>query len=180
MTAPVPMTDLELAGFIRDVPDYPSVGIMFKDITGLLVDPKALAEAVDRLAALVPDDVDLVSGMEARGFIVGAALALRLGVGFVPVRKAGKLPPPTRSLTYGLEYGEATVEIREGTVPVGARVMLVDDVLATGGTAAAGAELLEQLGAQVVGLAFLLELEGLGGREKLAGRSVSTVLLAGS
>lgn len=174
------MSDAELSGFVRDVPDYPNDGIMFKDITGLLVDPKALSEAVERLAALVPDDVDLVSGMEARGFIVGAALAFRLGVGFVPVRKAGKLPPPTRSLTYGLEYGEATVEIREGTVRAGARVMLVDDVLATGGTAAAGAELLEQLGAEVVGLAFLLELEGLGGRERLAGRSVSTVLLAGS
>ncbi len=102
------MSDAELSGFVRDVPDYPNDGIMFKDITGLLVDPKALSEAVERLAALVPDDVDLVSGMEARGFIVGAALAFRLGVGFVPVRKAGKLPPPTRSLTYGLEYGEAT------------------------------------------------------------------------
>lgn len=170
----------DLASYIRDVPDYPRDGIVFKDITGLLVDPAALTEAVDRLAALVPDDVELISGMEARGFIVGAALAFRLGLGFVPVRKAGKLPPPVRSATYGLEYGEATIEIREGTVPVGARVMLVDDVLATGGTAAAGAQLLEELGAEVVGLAFLLELGGLGGRERLAGRSVSTVLLAGS
>ena len=170
----------DLASYIRDVPDYPREGIVFKDITGLLVDPGALTEAVDRLAALVPDDVELISGMEARGFIVGAALALRLGLGFVPVRKAGKLPPPVRSTTYGLEYGEATIEIREGTVPVGARVMLVDDVLATGGTAAAGAQLLEELGAVVVGLAFLLELGDLGGRERLAGRAVSTVLLAGS
>lgn len=170
----------DLASYIRDVPDYPREGIVFKDITGLLVDPGALTEAVARLADRVPDDVELISGMEARGFIVGAALALRLGLGFVPVRKAGKLPPPVRSATYGLEYGEATIEIREGTVPVGARVWLVDDVLATGGTAAAGAQLLEELGAVVVGLGFLLELGGLGGRERLAGRAVSTVLLAGS
>lgn len=170
----------DLASYIRDVPDYPSAGILFKDITGLLVDPEAFTAAIDALAEHVPDDADLVSGMEARGFIIGAALALRLGKGFVPIRKAGKLPPPTRRLTYALEYGEATVEIREGTVEAGARVMLIDDVLATGGTAAAGAALLEQLGAHVVGLGFVLELDGLGGRERLAGRSVSSVLHAAS
>lgn len=172
--------DLDLLSYVRDVPDYPAPGVVFKDITGLVVDPDAFARAIDALAALVPEDVDLIAGMEARGFIVGAALALRLGKGFVPIRKAGKLPPPTRKLTYGLEYGEACVEVREGTVRPGARVMLIDDVLATGGTAAAGAELLELIGATVVGLAFLLELEDLRGRDKLVGRSVSTVLLTES
>ncbi|SDC22578.1 adenine phosphoribosyltransferase [Sanguibacter gelidistatuariae] len=171
---------IDLASFIRDVPDYPSAGILFKDITGLLVDPAAFAAAIEALVAFVPADADLISGMEARGFIVGAALAGRLGKGFVPIRKAGKLPPPTRRLTYSLEYGEASVEIREGTVEAGARVMLIDDVLATGGTAAAGAELLEQLGAVVVGLGFVLELEGLGGRERLSGRTVCSVLAAAS
>ena len=174
-----------LETLVLDVPDFPEPGIVFKDITPLLADPDGFAAVVAGLAEAGRDEhgatvVDAVVGLEARGFILAAPVALALGVGFVPVRKAGKLPPPTRSLTYGLEYGEATVEIREGTVPAGARVMLVDDVLATGGTAAAGAELLEQLGAEVVGLAFLLELDGLGGREKLVGRSVSTVLLAGS
>lgn len=174
------MLHTDLSTYVRDVPDYPSAGILFKDITGLLVDPAAFAAAIEALVPFVPENTDLISGMEARGFIIGAALSSRLSKGFVPIRKAGKLPPPTRRLTYALEYGEASVEIREGTVEAGARVMLIDDVLATGGTAAAGAELLEMLGAEVVGLGFVLELAGLGGRERLAGRTVSTVLSTAS
>jgi adenine phosphoribosyltransferase len=165
-----------LLAHVRDVPDFPEPGIVFKDITGLLVDGQAFGEAVRRLADLVPEDVELVAGMEARGFIVGAALAAHLGIGFVPIRKAGKLPPPTHRASYALEYGEAVLEIREGTVGPGARVLLVDDILATGGTAAAAADLVEQVGAEVVGVTFLLELLGLGGRDRLGGRVVSAVL----
>lgn len=172
---PEPLAEL-LASHIRDVPDYPSPGILFKDITGLLVDPEAFGALVDALENAVPHGVDLVAGMEARGFILGAALAARLGIGFVPIRKAGKLPPPTRSVTYDLEYGQASLELREGTVQRGARVLLVDDVLATGGTAAAAAELVEAVGAQVAGMAFLLELTALGGRSRLGGHEVSTIL----
>ncbi|MFE4466603.1 adenine phosphoribosyltransferase, partial [Oerskovia sp. NPDC056781] len=114
--------------------------------------------------------------LEARGFLIGAPLATRLGVGFLPLRKAGKLPPPTETVTYDLEYGTASIELRTGTLAPGARVLVVDDVLATGGTASAGAELVERCGGVVVGLAFLLELDGLGGRERLAGRQVDTLL----
>ena len=170
-----PSTDL-ISRRIRDVHDFPEPGIVFKDITGVLVDPEAFRALVEALAHVAPADIDLVAGMEARGFILGAALAAHLGTGFVPIRKVGKLPPPTRSVSYDLEYGQATLELREGTVPVGARVLLVDDVLATGGTAAAAAELVEAVGAHVVGLAFLLELTALGGRARLDGRAVSSIL----
>lgn len=170
-----PQADL-IASHIRDVPDFPEPGIVFKDITGLLVDAEAFGAVIDALADAVPAGVDLVAGMEARGFILGAALAARLGTGFVPIRKAGKLPPPTRAVTYDLEYGQASLELREGTVRPGAGVLLVDDVLATGGTAAAAAELVETVGARVVGLAFLLELTALAGRDRLGGRAVSSIL----
>lgn len=170
--------DALIFSHIRDVPDYPEPGIVFKDITGLLVDVEGFSAVIDAFAEAVPASVDLVAGMEARGFIVGAALAARLGTGFVPIRKAGKLPPPTQTVTYELEYGHASLELREGTVAPGAGVLLVDDVLATGGTASAAAELVEAVGARVVGLAFLLELTGLGGRERLAGRAVSSILAA--
>lgn len=176
MTSTARLTRAELAAHIRDVQDYPAPGILFKDITGLLVDANAFRGAVEALAETVPEGTELIAGTEARGFIFGAALAARLGLGFVPVRKAGKLPPPVHSHSYDLEYGRSTLEIREGTVATGARVLLVDDVLATGGTAAAAAVLLETLGADVVALAFLLEIDGLGGRERLAGRSVSSIL----
>jgi adenine phosphoribosyltransferase len=170
----------EVLGLIRDVPDYPQPGVTFRDITGLLADGRALGDVVDSLAAFAAGGVDLVAGLEARGFLLGAPLATRLGVGFLPLRKAGKLPPPTQTVTYDLEYGTASIELRTGTLAPGARVLVVDDVLATGGTASAGAELVERCGGVVVGLAFLLELDGLGGRERLAGRQVDTLLRVGS
>ena len=167
---------------VRAVPDYPGPGIVFRDITGLLADGDAFGHVVEALGdvARAAGGVDLVAGMEARGFLIGAPLATHLGVGFVPLRKAGKLPPPTDTVTYDLEYGSATIALRAGPLPPGARVLVVDDVLATGGTAAAGAELVERGGGVVVGLAFLLELEGLGGRARLAGREVATLVRGAS
>jgi adenine phosphoribosyltransferase len=172
----------EVRALIRDVPDYPHPPIVFRDITPLLADGAAFADVVEAFATLVDADggVDVVAGMEARGFLLGAPLAMRLGVGFLPLRKAGKLPPPVERVEYALEYGSAAIELRTGTLEPGARVLLVDDVLATGGTAAAAAELVERCGGQVVALAFLLELAGLGGRERLTGRTVETLLRAES
>ncbi|WP_125778172.1 adenine phosphoribosyltransferase [Antribacter gilvus] len=162
---------------IADVPDFPTPGIMFRDITPLLADGPALSDVVDAFASLASaEGVDVVAGMEARGFLLGAPLAVRLGVGFLPLRKAGKLPPPTERVEYDLEYGSATIELRSGTLAPGSRVLLVDDVLATGGTAEAAARLVEQCGGVVVGLAFLLELAALGGRDRLDGRHVDTLL----
>jgi adenine phosphoribosyltransferase len=167
---------------IREIPDFPKAGILFRDITPLLADGPAFNEAVASLADLVAHHgpVDTVTGMEARGFVLGAALAVRLGVGFVPLRKAGKLPPPVESVTYDLEYGTATLEVRTGTVTPGSRVLIVDDVLATGGTAAAAVRLVEACGGDVVGAAFLLELDGLGGRDALSGLVVDSLLTTGS
>lgn len=172
----------EVRALIRDVPDYPHPPIVFRDITPLLADGAALGDVIEAFAGLAAADggVDAVAGMEARGFVLGAPLATRLGVGFLPLRKAGKLPPPVERVEYDLEYGSAAIELRTGTLRRGARVLLVDDVLATGGTAAAAAELVERCGGQVVALAFLLELAGLGGRERLAGRTVETMLRAES
>ncbi|MFB9315146.1 adenine phosphoribosyltransferase [Nocardioides plantarum] len=155
---------------VRDVPDYPEPGIVFKDITPLLSDPAGFAAVVDGLAAAGRDGegrvvVDKVVGMEARGFIVGAPVALALGVGFVPVRKAGKLPGPTHAVSYALEYGEATLEVHCDAVAPGERVLLVDDVLATGGTVAATRELIAACGGETVGVAVLMELSFLPGRE---------------
>lgn len=151
---------------VRDVPDYPEPGVMFRDITPLLADPVAFGRTIEALAdGLGP--VDIVAGIEARGFIVAAPLALRLGAGFLPVRKAGKLPGETVGVDYGLEYGEARIEILADAVSPGDRVLVVDDVLATGGTAAAAVELVENRGGHVVGLRFLIELAALGGRAKL-------------
>jgi adenine phosphoribosyltransferase len=168
----------EIRALIRDVPGYPHEPVVFRDITPLLADGPALADVVEAFARLVDVDggVDVVAGMEARGFLVGAPLALRLGVGFLPLRKAGKLPPPVERADYELEYGSAAIELRSGTLRPGARVLVVDDVLATGGTAAAAAELVERCGGEVVALAFLLELGGLGGRDRLVGRKVETLL----
>jgi len=170
----------QLAAGVRDVPDYPSPGILFKDITPLLADPVLLAASVGALAAPhAPGsgaEVDLVAGIEARGFIFGAGVALALGVGFVPIRKKGKLPHTTVSAEYTLEYGTAVIEVHEDAVRPGQRVLLLDDVLATGGTAEAAAGLLERIGAQVVAVSFVLELGFLNGRERLAGRDVTSLL----
>ena len=160
---------------IRDVPDYPRPGVMFKDITPLLADPAGFAATVDALAD-GHDRIDKVAGIEARGFILAAPVALRLGVGFVPVRKVGKLPGPTHAETYELEYGTATVEVHTDAFAPTDRVLMIDDVLATGGTAKAKTELVEQLGGEVVGLLFVVELGFLNGREKLAGYTVQSLI----
>lgn len=157
---------------LRDVPDFPTPGVVFKDITPLLADPGAFRAVVEALAEPWRGAVDLVAGVEARGFVVGAALALELGVGFVPVRKAGKLPGDTVSASYDLEYGSATIEVHADAVPAGERVVLVDDVLATGGTAVAAWDLLERVGGRVVGFDCVVELGFLGGRERLGERRV--------
>ncbi len=158
----------DLARLIRDVPDFPSPGIIFRDVAPLLAEPAAFESVVAGLAALA-DDVDAVVGIESRGFILGAPVALRTGAGFVPARKAGKLPGATVSVAFALEYGEAVLELQAGAIAPGQRVLIVDDVLATGGTAAATAQLVEQLGGEVVGLSFLLELTALDGAARLAG-----------
>ena len=156
-----------LSARIRDVPDFPSPGVLFKDITPLLADAKSFAQCVDALAAPWRDTaIDTVCGIEARGFIFGATLARRLGVGFVPLRKAGKLPAATRGIDFGLEYGEARLEIHADALAAGAHVLIVDDVLATGGTLAAAAGLVQALGAEVAGAAVVVELDFLHGRER--------------
>ncbi|WP_420640323.1 adenine phosphoribosyltransferase [Candidatus Poriferisocius sp.] len=153
---------------IRDVPDFPAEGILFKDITPLLDDGDALRWAADALADRFGDTkADRVVGVEARGFILGAAVAYRLGLGFVPFRKPGKLPYHTRSVSYQLEYGTASLESHTDALVPGQRILLVDDVLATGGTAAAAAELVRTGGAHLAGAAFLVELDFLGGRAQL-------------
>jgi adenine phosphoribosyltransferase len=170
------LTSLILA-HVRDVPDYPKPGIMFKDITPLLADPSAFRAVIDGLADIF-GPVDKVVGIEARGFILAAPVACRLGAGFVPVRKKGKLPAATYAEEYVLEYGSAVLEVHQDAFAVGDRVLIVDDVLATGGTAAATASLVSQGGAKVAGLAFLMELSFLNGRDKLPdleSRSLLTV-----
>jgi adenine phosphoribosyltransferase len=166
---------------VRDVPDWPTSGVTFKDITPLLADGAVFAAVVDHLAAgaRALGGVDLVAGMEARGFILGAPVATALGAGFVPVRKAGKLPGPSLSASYSLEYGDAAIELHPSTIAPGARVLVLDDVLATGGTAAATADLVERAGGVVVGLTFLLELTALAGRDRLPGRTVESLLVVG-
>lgn len=159
---------VELKSFIRNVPDFPKKGIGFKDITTLLKDAKVFRKAVEELCAPYrEEELDAVVGVESRGFILGGAVAYELGVGFVPVRKPGKLPAETVKEEYALEYGADAVEIHKDGVPNGARVLVVDDLLATGGTAAATVRLVNKLGGVVIGVAFLIELSFLGGRKKL-------------
>ncbi|MCA9579350.1 MAG: adenine phosphoribosyltransferase [Polyangiales bacterium] len=164
-------TDARLAlveGLIREVPDFPKPGILFKDITPLLADAEGFATAVELMRESVADlGVDAIVGVEARGFLFGVALASALRCGFVPVRKPGKLPADTVSVTYELEYGSDTLEIHRDALRAGTRVLIVDDLLATGGTAAATAALVERTGARVVGLAVLIDLAFLGGAAKL-------------
>jgi adenine phosphoribosyltransferase len=154
---------------VRDVPDYPQPGVVFKDITPLLADGAAL-KAVVKALSTGHGPVDKVAGIEARGFILAASAACELGAGFVPVRKQGRLPGPTYAQTYQLEYGTATVEVHRDAVSPGERILVIDDVLATGGTAEATASLIERAGGEVVGVAVILELTFLGGRARLAGQ----------
>ncbi len=167
----------DLRSLIRDIPDFPRAGIAFKDITPLIADAGALAEGVRRLADLArPLEVDLVVAAEARGFLLGPAVALALGTGFALARKPGKLPYETVSAEYLLEYGAGQLELHSDAVAHGKRVLVHDDLLATGGTAAALCELVEQLGGEIAGCGFLIELAHLGGRERLAGREVHALL----
>jgi adenine phosphoribosyltransferase len=166
-----------LKRLIRHVPDFPKPGILFYDVTTLLKDPKGFQQAIDAMAASHhASKIDTVVGIESRGFIFGAAVADRLRAGFVPVRKPGKLPSRTRQETYALEYGTDSLELHEDAAEDGHRVLIVDDLLATGGTASACVRLVRAAGAELVGLQFLIELTGLGGREKLKGENVDTVL----
>jgi adenine phosphoribosyltransferase len=163
------MTDpLGIASLLREVPDFPMPGIVFKDISPLLSDGPAFDRVIRGLAKSVHDEADVVAGIEARGFLVAGALACQLGCGLVPVRKAGKLPPPTLRRSYDLEYGSAEIEVPDGLL-AGKRVVIVDDVLATGGTMRAAADLLTHAGARVVALAVIVELSFLNGRAALAG-----------
>ena len=162
---------------VRDVPDFPKKGVVFKDITPLLADPVTLSRVIDEIVVeLGRGTVDKVVGIEARGFIVAAPVAYHMAAGFVPIRKKGKLPWKTEHQSYELEYGEETIEIHSDAIARGERIAIVDDVLATGGTASAAAKLVEQLGGTVVSMAFLIELAFLKGREKLAGYEIVSLL----
>jgi len=165
----------ELRTLVRDIPGFPKPGIVFKDITPLLADGAAFRTVVTALAS-GHGPVDKVVGIEARGFILAAAAACDLGAGFVPVRKQGRLPGPTYAQSYELEYGSATVEVHQDAFSPGERVLIIDDVLATGGTAQATASLVRRAGAEIVGLAIIMELTVLGGRAKLAGEPLRTLL----
>ncbi|MGH7474709.1 MAG: adenine phosphoribosyltransferase [Longimicrobiales bacterium] len=167
-----------LRAAVRDVPDFPRPGVLFKDITPVLADSMLFAAAIDALADTAADVTpDIVVGIESRGFIIGAPVALRLGLGFVPIRKPGKLPFTAMREAYALEYGEDFLEAHVDAIASSHRVLIVDDVLATGGTAEAAARLIERLGGAVAGFAFLLELGFLNGRQRLTGRSVRSLLV---
>jgi adenine phosphoribosyltransferase len=168
---------LLLARYIRAVPDWPKKGILFRDITPLLADSQAFPAAVDALSAPFRHaGVAYVAGVEARGFIFGAAVAARLKAGFVPIRKKGKLPCETERITYALEYGTDCIEMHRDAIPRGAKVLLVDDLLATGGTMQAACELLEKVGAEVVGIAVVIELTDLNGRQRLGSHQVHALI----
>ena len=167
----------ELGERIRDIPDFPKPGILFKDITTMLKDGDSFKSAVDGLLAKVKGKpIDVVVGMESRGFIFGAPIAYALGVGFVPVRKLGKLPADVVSVEYDLEYGSATLEMHKDAMKPGAKVLIVDDLLATGGTVAGTIELVKQLQGEIVALAFLIELKALHGRDRLQGYDIATLI----
>ena len=168
---------MDLKHHIRGVPDFPKAGILFYDITTLLRDSAGLAATIDQLSApFEGKGIDVVIGIESRGFILGAPVADRLGAGFIPIRKPGKLPAQTLTESYNLEYGQDALQIHTDAVDRGQRVLIVDDVLATGGTAAAALDLVRSLGGHLHALAFLIELRGLDGRAKLAGQDIVSVL----
>ena len=170
-------TSVDLKEYIRVIEDFPTEGISFKDITTLLKDGKTYKAAIDQLRQAVEHyDIDLIAGPEARGFVIGAPLALELGVGFVPVRKSGKLPGETISVGYALEYGSDQLAIHKDAIKPGQRVLIADDLLATGGTIATVVEFIQQLGGIVVGAAFLIELEELQGRKKFEGIDVHSLV----
>lgn len=170
------MSNPDWADLIRDVPDFPKPGVVFKDITPLLASPAAFAAVIDELVDRAPDRIDVVVGMEARGFIFGAPVALRLGTGFVPIRKAGKLPGETVEETYELEYGVETLTVHSDAIVPGARVLIVDDILATGGTVAATAGLIRKLGAELVAVMVVLELDFLDGRQKISRSGIDDLI----
>jgi len=167
----------DLRAKIREVPDFPKPGILFYDITTLLKEPRAFNDVIDRMAEPVKDDrIDLVVGMESRGFIFAAPLAYQLGAGFVPVRKLGKLPADTIEVEYDLEYGTATLEVHRDAIAEGQRVLIVDDLLATGGTVLGTIELVKRLGGEIAGLSFMVELTALHGRDKLGDYPIHTLI----
>ena len=167
----------DLKGLIRTIPDFPMAGILFRDITPLIKDPEGFRATIDLLYERFKDErIEVVVGIEARGYILAAPLAIKLGTGFVPVRKPGKLPGSKMTEEYALEYGTNSLEIHDDAVARGKRVLIVDDVLATGGTAAATGRLVERLGAEIVEFGFLIELEALGGRKALGKHRVSSLL----
>jgi adenine phosphoribosyltransferase len=164
--------------YIRTIVDFPHEGIMFRDVTTLFADPRGFRMAVDQmLHPYAGQRIDKVVGLEARGFILGGAIAHQLGTGFVPIRKKGKLPGATISQAYTLEYGEAIVEIHDDAITAGERILLVDDLLATGGTAEAGISLIERLGGEIVGCSFIIDLPALGGRKKLEAMGMDVQIL---
>ncbi len=170
-------TEVNLKNYIRDIPDFPTKGILFRDITPLLADADALAAAVRGLAEPYRGKgVDHVGAVEARGFIFGSAVARELDAGFIPLRKKGKLPSVTESITYDLEYGSDTIEVHHDAVQPGQKILMVDDLLATGGTMWAACELIERLGAEVAGLSFLIELTSLPGRDKLGEHPINVLV----
>lgn len=169
---------VNLTKYIRNIPDWPKKGILFRDITPLLADAKAFAAAVEIIVDRYRDkNIDYVAAVEARGFIFGAAIAARLGAGFVPVRKKGKLPYKTESASYELEYGTATLEVHTDAIKKGSKILMVDDLLATGGTVAAACQLIEKIGGKIEAVAFLIELKDLGGRKKIEKYNISVEIV---
>ena len=159
---------MDLKQKIRTIPDFPEPGILFRDITTLLRDAEALNETIERFAEHYKNEkIDVVAGVESRGFIIGTPLAIRMGLGFIPIRKAGKLPGPTHGVDYDLEYGKDRVEVHQDAIPEGSNVLLVDDLIATGGTIEGSAKLVKKVGGVIVGYAFVIELTDLKGRERL-------------
>jgi len=167
---------MDLAKFLRDVPDFPKPGVMFKDITPLLASPQALRTAIDRFSKLDVGRIDKIAAIESRGFLFGAPLAIKLGVGFVPVRKPGKLPWKTNRIEYALEYGNDAVEIHQDAVKDGERVLMIDDLLATGGTMSAACQLVEGCGGVVAACAFVVELCFLPGRKRLSTHRIESLV----